>query len=199
MSCNPQCLEHRNGGKFTDNVGVVSTIQKGGCQAGRCLERQQTFELPPNAQLLWCRCRVLGARFSCSTGLRSLPVLQTPRQATGGLGPEVSQGVPQECPRKRRCPRLGHTECLGTLLGHSGARGQKGHGDTPTLPRTPPFSQAFPSHFGPEGTETSCSWLGGLQSQCQQWLKNWSSKISDCLYAEKCCAGAALVSCIARS
>ena len=66
----------------------------------------------------------------------------------------------------KRCPR--HSgDTLGTLFGHSGARGLKGLGDTPwdTPSDTPRFrghSRGHSSgHSGPKGPRDPCSWSAG--------------------------------------
>ena len=94
-----------------------------------------------------------------------------------GPGPQSIQKVSRECPRSvKKCP--GHSrDTLGTLFGHSRARGPRAL-ETPrqTLPRTPPvtpgtlsgtLSGTLRGHFGPEGPRDSCSRPGGSQPLIQ--------------------------------
>ena len=78
------------------------------------------------------------------------------RSLSGPSGPKcpgsVPRGVQKVCPESvpgvsKRCPGQSG-DILGTLSGHSGARGPKGARDTP---RDTPGT--LPGHFGPEGPE----------------------------------------------
>ena len=119
-----------------------------------------------------------------SRALRARSVQSVPPRVSPKTG--VSEGVSEggspgpfgprapECPKS--VPTISRTLCshsgdtLGTLFGHSGARGPKDPW-TPlrTLPRTPPFSGtpsgAHSGHLnsGPKGPRDSCSRSGGLQ------------------------------------
>ena len=86
--------------------------------------------------------------------------------------PGLSKKCPKSVPRvSKRCP--GHSgDTLGTLCGHSGARGPKNNGDTPS--NTPVFRDNVGDTLGPKGLRDSCRRSDGLQveSQKNQFARN---------------------------
>ena len=100
-------------------------------------------------------------------------VQESVRRGVSGTLWAPGSGVSRKCPESvpgvsKRCPE--HSgDTLGTPFGHSGARGRKGPGDTPsdTLSDTPVSgtpSGTLSGHFGPEGPgETPVAGRGGLQ------------------------------------
>ena len=90
----------------------------------------------------------------------------------GCFKPGCFQFCPESVPGvSKRCP--GHSgDTLGTLFGHSGARGPKGPGDTPsdTPSDTPHFRGHSRGHSGdtsgPKGPRDSCSRPAGFLRGC---------------------------------
>ena len=95
----------------------------------------------------------------------------------------LGSGVSKKCPESvsgvsRRCPRhFGDT--LGTLVGHSGARGSKGRTHPVGHPRFRGHSRGHsPGHSGPGNT---CSWSAGSQPVSSLHLPLTSAAPISCL------------------
>ena len=80
----------------------------------------------------------------------------------GPRAPEFPKSVLRVSPECQKGVQGHSGDTLGTLRGHSRARGRKGPGDTPwdTASETPSPSQR---HSAPKGPKGSCSWPGSLQ------------------------------------
>ena len=88
----------------------------------------------------------------------------------GPFGPRASE-CPKSVPRVSGTPFRHSGDTLGTLFGHSGARGPKGPGDTPwdTPGDTPVFGDTLGDTpgdtSGPKGPRDPCSRPGGSQGE----------------------------------